>query len=418
MLQRLKKFYKRFPGKFWVLVGTVFIDMIGGTLLFPFFALYITHRFGVGMTQAGVLLGMMSLFGLFGSTIGGALTDKFGRKRIILFGLVFSATSALALGFVDRLFMLYPLVAVIGILGNVSGPAHNAMVADMLPEEQRNEGYGIIRVVANLSWIIGPTIGGFVAARSYLALFILDAVFSLVTALIVIKLIPETKPEPQQGKTEESIGRTMAGYLTVFKDGAFIGFIVVSALMLLVYQQMYNTLSVFLRDVHQIPTTQYGYMLSASAILVVLTQFWVTSQTKKYAPMLMMAFGCAFYVVGFGMIGFIHAFWMFVVSILIITIGEMIVVPVSQALVAKFAPEEMRGRYMAVSSVSWSIPSTVGPAAAGLILDNYNPNWVWYAGGIICTVAVFGYYLLHLKLRSNAHFQKEALTEAVPITET
>jgi MFS family permease len=418
MLQKAKLFYHRFPGKFWVLVGTVFIDMIGGTLLFPFFALYITQRFNVGMTQAGILLGMMSLFGLFGSTIGGALTDKFGRKRIILFGLIFSATSALALGFVDKYLILYPLVAVIGILGNVSGPAHNAMVADMLPEEQRNEGYGIIRVVANLSWIIGPTIGGFVAARSYLALFILDAVFSLTTAFIVIKLIPETKPEPKHGKAEESVLRTMAGYTTVFKDGVFIGFIIVSMLMLLVYQQMYNTLSVYLRDVHQIPTTQYGYMLSASAVLVVLTQFWVTSQTKKYAPMLMMAFGCAFYVVGFGMIGFINAFWMFVVSILIITIGEMIVVPVSQALVAKFAPEEMRGRYMAVSSVSWSIPSTVGPAAAGLILDHYNPNWVWYAGGIICTVAVFGYYLLHLKLRSIPRFQHEVVPEGVPTAES
>ncbi len=247
-------------------------------------------------------------------------------------------------------------------------------------------------------------------------LFILDAVFSLTTAVIVIKLIPETKPEAKHGKVEESILQTLVGYKSVFKDRLFIGFIFVSMLMLLVYQQMYNTLSVYLRDVHQIPTTQYGYMLSASAILVVLTQFWVTSQTKKFAPMLMMALGCAFYMIGFGMIGFIGAFWLFVVSILVITIGEMIVVPVSQALVAKFAPEEMRGRYMAVSSVSWSIPSTIGPAAAGLIMDKYNPNWVWYAGGIICAVAVGGYYLLHLKLRRVVTFQQgmEPSQDAIP----
>lgn len=404
MITKIQSIYRRFPGKFWVLVGTVFIDMIGGTLLYPFFALYITQKFNVGMTQAGVLLGMMSLFGLFGNTIGGALTDKFGRKRIILFGLVFSATSALALGFVNEYLVLYPLIAVIGVLGSVSGPAHNAMVADMLPEEQRNEGYGIIRVVANLSWIIGPTIGGFIAAQSYLLLFILDAVFSLTTTFIVMKFIPETKPEAKAGKTEESILQTMAGYKVPFKDKLFMGFIVVSILMLLVYQQMYSTLSVYLRDVHQIPTTQYGYLLSASAILVVLTQFWVTSQTKKFAPMLTMAVGCAFYMVGFGMIGFIQAFWLFVLSILIITVGEMIVVPVSQALVAHFAPEEMRGRYMAVSSVSWSIPSTIGPAAAGLILDNYDPNWVWYAGGIICAVAVLGYLMLHARMKNNPQF--------------
>ena len=412
MIQNIQSIYRRFPGKFWVLVATVFIDMIGGTLLYPVFALYITQKFHVGMTEAGVLLGMMSLFGLLGNTIGGALTDKFGRKKIILFGLIFSALSALGLGFVNQYLILYPLIAVIGILGNVSGPAHNAMVADMLPEEQRNEGFGIIRVVANLSWIIGPTIGGFIAAHSYLLLFILDAVFSLTTAVIVIRLIPETRPEAKTDQ-EESIWRTLAGYKVPLMDKLFVGFIVVSILMLLVYQQMYSTLSVYLRDVHEIPTTQYGYLLSPSAILVVLTPFWVTGQTKKFPPMMMMAFGCAFYMVGFGMIGFIHAFRLFVASILIITIGEMIVVPVSQALVARFAPEEMRGRYMAVSSVSWSIPSTVGPAAAGLILDNYNPNWVWYAGGIICAVAIGGYLLLHAKMKNIPQFADNPAEQAL-----
>ncbi len=71
MLSRLKKIYAEFPPLFWIIVVTLFIDSIGSTLLFPFFALYITQKFGVGMTEAGVLLGMSSLFGLIGSVIGG-----------------------------------------------------------------------------------------------------------------------------------------------------------------------------------------------------------------------------------------------------------------------------------------------------------------------------------------------------------
>ena len=81
MVRRLNKIYHEFPRLFWVVVAVSFVDGIGGTLLFPFFALYITQKFSVGMTQAGILLGMSSLFGLIGSTIGGALTDKFGRKQ-------------------------------------------------------------------------------------------------------------------------------------------------------------------------------------------------------------------------------------------------------------------------------------------------------------------------------------------------
>jgi MFS family permease len=70
-----------------------------------------------------------------------------------------------------------------------------------------------------------------------------------------------------------------------------------------------------------------------------------------------------------------------------ITFGEMIVIPTAQALVARLAPEDKRGRYMAVFGLSWGISATFGPYGAGLILDNYNPNWVWYLGGILAAVA-------------------------------
>jgi len=70
MFTRFKKIYHEFPHLFWVVVAIRFIDGIGGTLLFPFFALYITQKFNVGMTQAGILLGISSLFGLVGAWLG------------------------------------------------------------------------------------------------------------------------------------------------------------------------------------------------------------------------------------------------------------------------------------------------------------------------------------------------------------
>src|SRR5512136_2093228 len=209
MFPKLTKIYHEFPSKFWVVVLVSFIDRIGGTLLFPFFSLYITQKFSVGMTQAGLILGAFSLFGLIGSMAGGALTDKFGRRRLILFGLVFSALSTLLLGLVNTLAALYPLVVVIGLLSNIAGPAHNAMIADLLPEKQRQEGFGILRVVANLAWIIGPTIGGLVAARSFFMLFVIDSILSCIVAFIFYKLIPETKPVETEAKSQnESVWQT------------------------------------------------------------------------------------------------------------------------------------------------------------------------------------------------------------------
>ncbi len=183
--------------------------------------------------------------------------------------------------------------------------------------------------------------------------------------------------------------------------------------MLLVYQQMYGSLSVYLRDNHGINPQGYGFLMTTSAITVVLFQFWLTRLIKHRPPFLMMAFGTIFYVIGFVLFGIVTTYVLFALNIVIITIGEMIVVPTSQALVAGFAPEKMRGRYMAVAGLSWAIPSTIGPGAAGYILDNYNPNLLWYIGGALCGLSVLAYYFLHLRLGTRQEFapaQEEGLS--------
>ena len=418
MFARIRKIYYEFPRLFWVVVVVSFIDRIGGTLLFPFFALYITQKFDVGMTQAGILLGMSSLFGLIGSTIGGALTDKFGRKQLILFGLIFSAISALSFGLVNEFSFLYPLMIIVGLLSSIAGPAHDAMIADILPEKQRQEGFGILRVVGNLSWMIGPTIGGFVANINFFYLFVIDAVISCVVAAIIFRALPETKPEPHAHEQHESFWQTLGGYRIVFRDFAFMAFMVAGMLMLIVYQQMYSTLSVYLRDNHSITPSGYGFLMTTSAITVVLFQFWVSRVIKYRPPFLMMAIGTVFYMIGFALFGIVTVYILFALNIVIITIGEMIVVPTSQAIAANFAPETMRGRYMAIFGLSWAIPSTVGPGAAGYILDNYNPNLLWYIGGAICGLSVIAYYALHLRLGTKPEFAPANEDEGLPLAAT
>ena len=432
MLISLKNTYNEYSPKFWLVVGVSFIDRIGRTMLFPFFSLYITWKFGVGMTQAGIVLGIFAAFGMVGNMIGGALTDKFGRRKLIIFGLISSALSTLSLGLVNELAMLYPLAVVVGLLSHIAEPAHQAMIADILPKEKRAEGFGVLRVVANLSWIIGPTIGGFVANHSYFTLFVTDAIISSVVAILFYFLIRETKPETNVEMKSESMLQTFKGYFFVLQNKAYMAFITMSILTGLVYLQMYNSLSVYLRDNHSVDPQGYGFLMTTSAVTVILLQFWTTRRIKHRAPFTMMALGTFFYSIGFVMFGLdpLGAFsglnffnrwsislsgtyiW-FIGAIVIITIGEMIIMPVSQALAANFSSEEMRGRYMAIFSLAWTIPATFGPGLAGLILDNksYNPNLLWYIGGVLCLVSVVGFYLLHLRLSGQKRF---AATPADP----
>jgi MFS family permease len=172
----------------------------------------------------------------------------------------------------------------------------------------------------------------------------------------------------------------------------------------LVYLQMYQSLSVFLRDVHGINPQTYGFLMTSSAITVILLQFPTTWVIKGRPAFIMMGLGTFFYMIGFGMFGFVSAIWLFAAALVIITFGEMIVMPTSSALVANYAPEDMRGRYMAVFGLSWTIPATFGPSAAGLILDNYNPYLLWYVAAGLSAVTILGFYILHLKLGKHERF--------------
>jgi len=413
--KRLLDTYNEYPRPFWTLIAITFIDRVGGAMLFPFFALYLTRKFDIGMTQVGVLFAAFSFSSLVGSMLGGALTDRFGRKGIIIFGLVSTSLSTLGMGFVNTYTVFFFMALFSGILAETSGPARQAMIVDLLPEEKRAQGFGIFRVAFNLSVVIGPAIGGLLAARSYLTLFIADAVISLITAALVSRLLPETKPETSPDASQESVAGSFRGYIRVLRDTAFMLFLGASMLMVLTYMNMNTTLGVFLRDTYKIPESGYGGLLSLNAAMVVLFQFPITRWIENQRPLLMMAAGTLLYAIGFAMYGFVAVYPLFVLAMVIITIGEMIIAPMGQALVAKFSPEDMRGRYMAVHGFSWIIPFAVGPVLAGYVLDTYDPRLLWYIAGGIGLLAVFGFLSLqrHMSRDEDSEVQSVAVRESV-----
>jgi MFS family permease len=190
LLNKIKSLGSEFPSSFRILVAATFIDRLGGRMIFPFFSLYITQHFNVSMTQIGLLFGLWSISSMVSSMIGGVLTDKFERKKMIVYGLVISATSSILMGLVDDLRLFAVIIVLVGLLAEAGGPVQSAMVADLLPEEKRTEGFGVLRVLSNIAWVIGPAVGGLLVGISYLLLFILDAISSAKTAGIVHFTLP------------------------------------------------------------------------------------------------------------------------------------------------------------------------------------------------------------------------------------
>lgn len=401
MITTLTSTLQRFPSRFWVLVGSNFIDRLGSTMVWPFFSLYLTQKFGVGMTQVGVMLGLFSLSGFIGGMIGGALADRFGRRGIVIIGMLTSALSSIAFGVANQFWIFYVLAVVVGLPSRMAGPAYSAMIADILPAEQRSEGFGIQRVVVNLAWIIGPLVGALLISYSYMLIFLVDAFASIIVAVIFIRVMPETKPEGTIMEEAEPLRSAFLGYFKVSKDWLFLAFTIAMIFSLLPYQQIYSTLAVFLRDIHGVSESGISYLITADAFLVVIAQFWVTSKVSKRKPMYMLALASLFFMIGLVMYGLVSTYALFMLAKMLIVIGEMILMPVSQAMTAKFAPEQMRGRYMAFFNIAWFLPSMIGPGAGGFILDNFNPNWVWYACGIISMIAIVMFLLLNARVENR-----------------
>jgi MFS family permease len=424
MFKKIKQTYKEYPKSFKVLTLATFIDQLGTFLLYPFFALYITQKFSVGMTEVGFLFSIFSAGNIIGGVLGGALADKYGRRAIILFGLIVSGFGSIIMGLINDLYLFFIIAAVLGLMGSLGGPARQAMVVDLLPKEIQTDGFGVLRVAYNLSATIGPIFGGFLASQSYMLLFISDAISSLITGIIVFLVIPETKPQKQGEKQEESIIKTVIGYKDILKDWVYMAFLSVSSITVLVYVQLNSTLSVFLRDIHGFPTQSLGFLYSLNAIMVVLFQLWITRKISKYAPMKMMILGSFFYMIGFGMFGFISAAFLFFIAVAIITIGEMIVVPIGQTAASQFAPEDKRGRYMAMYGFHWAMPNLFAVIVAGLIIDHLGPYWVWYLAGLLSMISIAGFWVIHciakdrFVRKKDSAIEERAKTLNLTLTET
>lgn len=417
--RKIGSIYQEYPKQFWLVMGASFIDRIGGALIFPFFALYLTAKFDVGLTEVGYVFALVMGVGIFGSIIGGALTDQIGRKKMILFGLVISAMTSLSLTVVNDFNMIYLIGAFVGFFSSIGGPAQSAIIADILPEEQHTEGYGLWRVIANLAVMIGPILGSFFLAMSgfelrgftvdgYVMLFVVDAITSIITAIILARLLEESHPSMQATEEKDANNAEIEdtapaqpksiGYMPIFRDYAYLAFVLMTALMVLVYNQMNNTLPVYLRDEHGIHPWKFGIILSMNAGMVVLLQFWFSRQMRGRPQYIMLALGTFLYAIGFGMYGFVSSYALFIVAMIIITVGEMITAPIGQAIAAKMAPADMRGRYMAIYGFSWAIPSAFGLILAGIVTEEMGGDWVWHFSIILSVIAALGFLVLHQRI--------------------
>lgn len=411
MINKFRTTFNEYPRQFWLLAVAVLIDAMGGWLIFPFFALYLTQKLNVSLVQVGLIYFIWALTGLIGNTVGGALADKGGRKKLVIAGLILSAVTSLIIVLAPTYFWQLITAAVGGFFSRVGQPAWHAMIADNLSEDQYADGFGIVRIVDNVAAMIGPAIGGLLASVSFILLFAVDILSSTIAAVFVLRYLRETMPATSAEKTtKQSVGSVFRGYLIALKDFKLIAVTILTVLIGLAHFQLYFALPVFMRDSHSFAPKVYGGLMSIAGAMVILFQFTLTRKLKKFSLVSQLAVGSLLFAIGFSFIGLISAIPSFVMVLMLITIAGMIYFPVQQSLPALIAPKEMRGRYIAVGMQALSLPPLLGPSLAGLLMDYTSPNLLWFLAGSLCLVGTIGY----LALGSRFDKPREAISTASP----
>lgn len=402
ILERIQNVVQEYPQPFWILMTGTFIDRLGTNLIIPFLAIYVVQRFDAKITQVGLIYTLFAISSGVGNFLAGALADRFGRRFTLILGLVCAATARIALGVATNFTGLYLAAAFAGLFGAIGWPAQLAMTADLLGPRKRANGFGIQRVVINSTFALGPLAGGFIGPRiGYLPLFVLDALTSYFVALIVFSKLPETQPNSGQDSRGENFAQTLAGYKRVLQDGTFVAFILISILTVTAYMQMSTTLSVYLIKFQHVSEAFFGALVMLNALMVVFLQFSISRWASKQPLLLIMMGGTEFYLVGFGSYGLPPSIPLFIFAMILITLGEMLVIPTSQALTALLAPPDMRARYVATERLNWIVAQSLGPLGAAAIMDRFDPRWVWAGCSIICAISIMSFYVLHLQAQER-----------------
>ena len=390
MLLRLRRATAGYPRQFWLLFWGVLVNSSGSSMVWPFLTIYLRQRLDVPLTTIALLLTANALAGLASTSIAGPAVDRFGRKGAMVISLGVGCLFMLALGRVDTLAGAVALMVFKGMTDPLYRVGSDAMVADLIPPAKRADAYALLRMIANLGVAIGPSIGGFITAVSYGLAFSIAAATALIYALLVAVFMRETIPQwPAEDRAKQA-----RGYGPVLRDRPFVAFCVAYSFAGMAYSLMMVLLPVYVKENFGLPESAYGFILATNAAMVVLFQYGVTRFTQRYYHLPVLAVGSLFYALGVGSVALGAGFAGFLVSMIILTIGELIMIPTSTALTANLAPPDMRGRYMGVYGLTWGVAMGIGPVLGGTLNDQVAPVAIWYAGLVLGAVATIGFLVL------------------------
>jgi len=365
------------PRPAWVLFFGTFLNKFGAFVV-PFLTLYLTQK-GFTVTEAGMAVGAYGLGGLFASLLGGYLADELGRRNTIALSMFSGAAALMLLSQAHQLALIIGLTALAGLTSEFYRPASSALVTDLVPPGQRVTAFAALRMAFNAGFAFGPAMAGLLAAYGYFWLFAGNATASVLFGVVALFALPGgTAPGQASANWSEA-------WAVLRFDRKLHQMLLANLAIAMVYLQILATYGLYVRQLGFSAST-YGVLVSLNGALVVLVELPLTTITRRFPARRVMAIGYLVIGTGFALNCFAHTVPLLAACMIIYTLGEIITMPMASAYIADLAPAHMRGRYLGVSALTWSVGFIIAPGL-GMKLFACNQALYWLACGAMSVVA-------------------------------
>jgi MFS family permease len=369
-------------------------------MIWPFLLIFTSEKLSLPLSKVATLITINAVMGLFSSFLAGAVSDKVGRKLVMVLSLAINGFGYLLMNLAHTYLGFAFLMALMGASNPLYQVGSDAMLADMIETKKRTQAYAIIRMINNAGIAIGPAIGGFIATRSYTYSFLGAASGMIIYSLLFVFKAKETLDTTYITK-KDTWTESLGGYKKVFNDHSYIFFALLVGIGLIAPSMLWTLLSVYTKQNFGLSEGLFGWLPTTNALLCVFVQFPVTLFTRRFRPSSVISFGMLLYALGVGSVTLMHNFFGFWISMVLMTFGELTLIPTVSKHIADQAPADMRGRYMSFYWFSWGIARGAGPLIGGFLNDIISPHSIWVGGLIIGLASTLGLLLFASRERKS-----------------
>jgi len=363
-----------------ILFLTVFVDLVGFGILIPILPAY-AKSFGASATEIGLLNALYSFMQMAFAPVWGRLSDRLGRRPIIILTALGSCVGYVTFGLAGSLWLLFVARGFAGICGaNIS--TAQAYVADVTTKETRARGMGMIGAALGLGFTIGPAIGGVAAHWGRQTPFFVAAGLALVNAGWAYFALPE--PERHASRPARGL-HTFADALRVPTLAFYIGLFL---LVTYAFSNIETAYVLYTHDEFGFSEARNGLMFTLIGVVLVLMQaFLVRPLTRRYGSERLIVAGTLITGLGAVLLVLARAWWQIIPPTVVIAAGTALYSPSLSTVISVSAPPERQGEFLGVSQSAGAVGRIAGPSVAGVLYQHAGHVWPFLTCAVLLSVA-------------------------------